>query len=178
MVTGDFNGDGRTDLALIAGSAGDQGQVEVDLGAGDGTFVPQAAILLQDAPSALVAGDFNGDGRAGLAFVTAGGLGAQAEAEFALGLGDGTFVPRVTASLAASANGFVTGDFNVATALRRPGPFLRRRRFQRSSWDARRSARFAPRAGCCRRGDFGRSSPFSSRRAATTTATAAPTSRL
>ena len=61
LVAGDFNGDGRADLA-VAGvdSTSDQGEVEVLLGHGDGTFQSTPPINLGTlAPWYLVAGDFN-----------------------------------------------------------------------------------------------------------------------
>ena len=59
----DFNGDGRTDLAVA-----DQhrtARVSVLLGNGDGTFQPQrTANQSGQSPHAIATGDFNGDGRA------------------------------------------------------------------------------------------------------------------
>ena len=75
VVAGDFNGDGRADLAVAnegsIDSSGNSipgtGGVSVLLGAGDGTFQDQVAYAAGSDPQALVTGDFNGDGRADLA---------------------------------------------------------------------------------------------------------------
>ena len=64
LVAGDFNGDGRTDLAVANYGTND---VSVLLGNGDGTFQDQVRYAAGTAPDALVAGDFNGDGRTDLA---------------------------------------------------------------------------------------------------------------
>ena len=76
IVSADFNGDGKGDVAAITSD----GFVLVYLGAGDGTFTRSAAFTVdQDAkgvPNAtlggIVAGDFNGDGATDLIITTAG----------------------------------------------------------------------------------------------------------
>ena len=62
-MAGDFNGDGRLDLAVA--NYGDN-TVSVLLGKGDGTFQPQVTYAVGSNPGAIVAGDFNGDGRTDL----------------------------------------------------------------------------------------------------------------
>ena len=64
LVAGDFNGDGRTDLAVANYGAND---VSVLLGNGDGTFQPQVTYAVGTEPDAPRGGDFNGDGRTDLA---------------------------------------------------------------------------------------------------------------
>lgn len=81
IVTADFNGDGRLDLAT---SAFDQGvpKLSVLLGNGDGTFQPARTSSAAASYSwALAVADFNADGKPDLA--TDGGVH--------LGSGDGTF---------------------------------------------------------------------------------------
>lgn len=73
LAIGDFNGDGKEDLAL-AGSGGypfDVSNIGLLLGKGDGSFTPDETIFGGDVfPGLLTAGDYNGDGKPDLAFVS------------------------------------------------------------------------------------------------------------
>ena len=89
LVAGDFNGDGRTDLAVANDGSND---VSVLLGNGDGTFQAQVTYAVGSGPVALVAGDFNGDGRTDLAVANYG----SNDVSVLLGNGDGTFQTQVT----------------------------------------------------------------------------------
>jgi hypothetical protein len=64
MTTGDFNGDGKIDLAIT-----DQGDnsVSILLGNGDGTFQSPLEFTTGSFATGVAAGDFNGDGRLDLA---------------------------------------------------------------------------------------------------------------
>jgi hypothetical protein len=86
IVAGDFNGDGRTDLA-VANSGSNT--VSVLLGNGDGTFQNQVVYAVGSHPVALVAGDFNGDGLTDLAVANQ----LDNTVSVLLGNGDGTFQP-------------------------------------------------------------------------------------
>src|SRR5262249_5056131 len=126
---GDFNGDGRPDLA-VADQLGDT--VSVLLGKGDGSFAfPPAVYPAGQSPSALAAGDFNGDGLPDLAVANryAGTVsvllnGAGTRAAFASSAGPTvfgqpvTFTATVTPTLAGAGtpSGRVT-FFDGATAL-------------------------------------------------------------
>jgi hypothetical protein len=91
-VAGDFDGDGRTDIALVGGAA--WASVPVAFSNGDGTFRVANSLLAdfptwaQVAGATPVAGDFNGDGRADIALV---GGSAWASVPVAFSNGDGSF---------------------------------------------------------------------------------------
>ena len=93
IVTGDFNGDGITDLAVADEGeelygGGEPGGVSVLLGNGDGTFRTQSTTypvvgLASNAP--ITAADFNGDGYSDLA------VDAYFGVSVLLSNGDGSF---------------------------------------------------------------------------------------
>ena len=64
MTTGDFDGDGITDLATANYFNDD---VSVLLGNGDGTFAVPLSFAAGDGPISVTTGDFNGDGITDLA---------------------------------------------------------------------------------------------------------------
>jgi len=109
IVAGDFTGDGRPDLAVVNSNnyGNGSGSVSVLLGNGDGTFQPQITYGVGQAPVAIVAGDFAGDGQLDLAVVNAG----DNTVSVLVGNGDGTFQPQVTYAVGAYPNSIVAGDF-------------------------------------------------------------------
>ena len=70
VVVGDFNGDGKADLAVAAHS--DSHGVSVLLGNGNGTFQAAVNYVVGTNPWSVAVGDFNADGKADLAVANSG----------------------------------------------------------------------------------------------------------
>jgi len=108
IVTADFNGDGKLDLAVTSR----QKVVSILLGNGDGTFqspVNYTTGVLNNINSPIeitAVGDLNADGHKDLIVVGVGGAGAVL-----LGNGDGTFQPALSFMVPA---GFSSDTFSVA----------------------------------------------------------------
>jgi hypothetical protein len=104
---GDFNGDGKADLA-VANYV--DNTVTVLLGNGDGTFTAAGSpIVVGNGPESVVVGDFNGDGKADLAVANNG----DNTVTVLLGNGDGTFTAAGSPIVVGNgATSVAVGDFN------------------------------------------------------------------
>lgn len=96
VAVGDFNGDGKRDLAVLNSgnaSVGDDGGVSILLGKGDGTFQPAKNNAIGKNCTGIVAGDFDGDGKDDVALVRPGDPNANDGGDVTIffGAGDGTF---------------------------------------------------------------------------------------
>ena len=89
LAVGDFNGDGKLDVAVLAGSVQKIGLL---LGNGDGTFTYQLTSNTFSAPiSSLATADFNGDGKADIVVGGFTSAGLVASVQVLLANSDGTF---------------------------------------------------------------------------------------
>ena len=111
LAVGDFNGDGKPDVAVLNQFSGPvctgPSLVGIFLGKGDGTFQPLAPFPGGDAVSyAITVADVNRDGKPDLAVGAGGSLGIL------LGNGDGTFQPSTDYSLFGTPSSIVVTDLN------------------------------------------------------------------
>jgi hypothetical protein len=104
LATGDFNGDGKLDLASANGA---NNSASVVLGNGDGTFGPATVWGADQNPVALAAGDLNGDGKQDLAVVNLNSNNLS----LLLGHGDGTFAAAQFSTGVSKPGPVAVGDF-------------------------------------------------------------------
>jgi hypothetical protein len=110
IAVADFNGDGNPDVVVGNFGSSETPSVSVLLGDGKGGFgnpITIASLGTFDFVSQVTAGDFNGDGKADVAYVAeSDGLSLQ------LGNGDGTFQPAKTVSRPFEVFSYAAGDLN------------------------------------------------------------------
>ena len=104
MAVGDFNGDGKSDLAVANGGSA----VSVLLGNGDGTFQPAVTFTAGISPWSVAVGDFDSDGKQDLAVANL----SSNNVSILLGNGDGTFRPALNSPAANYPKSVAVGDFN------------------------------------------------------------------
>ncbi|HEV7892871.1 MAG TPA: FG-GAP-like repeat-containing protein [Pyrinomonadaceae bacterium] len=104
-AVGDFNGDGKQDIATANTGANN---VSINLGDGLGGFGAPTNFVVGSQPRALAVGDFDADGAQDLAVANSG---ANNVAIF-LGNGDGTFNAGTTLPVGATPSSIAVGDFN------------------------------------------------------------------
>jgi hypothetical protein len=106
---GDFNGDGKLDLAGVASYG-----FWVALGNGDGTFQPAQNFACGGpcGPGMVVVGDFNGDGVLDLAVAVEDDLNDYGRVWVLLGNGDGTFQSPLAVATGDDGTSLAMGDFN------------------------------------------------------------------
>jgi hypothetical protein len=105
IAHGDFNGDGKQDLATADQYAS---EVSVLLGNGDGTFQAHQEYATGNEPLALAVADVNGDGNLDIITVN---YNANTISVL-LGNGDGTFKTHVDYATGKGPMGLAIGDFN------------------------------------------------------------------
>jgi hypothetical protein len=110
VVAGDFNHDGRVDIAVSNFS---DNTVSVLLGTGGGSFLPKVDYATGVSPTTLITSDFRGIGRTDLAVINQyDGRGTPGSVSILLGNGNGTFKSHVDYPVGNYPIGIVAGDFN------------------------------------------------------------------
>lgn len=105
LVSGDFNGDGKIDLAATNFGSN---TLSILLGDGDGFFANPTSLPTGSSPAFVVAADFNGDGKLDLAVSN---FGANSVSVF-LGQGNGSFAAKTDFTTEEGPIGLVAADFN------------------------------------------------------------------
>jgi hypothetical protein len=106
IIAGDFNNDGKMDLATVAGFVS---QISVLLGNGDGTFQTHVEYPTGSHPTAIAEADLNHDGKLDLVIADLN----DNKVAVLLGNGDGTFQAHVDYATGNGPSGVAIGDFNL-----------------------------------------------------------------
>jgi hypothetical protein len=115
VAVGDFNGDGKMDVAATVYAAGDgqAGNVAVLLGNGHGGLGAATLYPIGAMPSAIIARDSDGDGKPDVAAISKDGNSLAT----LKGNGDGTFQAGVSYTVGAQPSAFAEGAFGNSRAL-------------------------------------------------------------
>jgi len=105
VAVGDFNGDGKPDVAVVNGNAN---TVSVLLGNGDGTFQAKTDFATGSTPRGIVVGHFTSSGNLDLAVTNF----ASNTVSVLLGNGDGTFQAKIDTAVGSGPIGIAVSDFN------------------------------------------------------------------
>jgi hypothetical protein len=114
LAVGDFNNDGKLDLAVLNAGNGVTSTVSIFLGTGTGTFTAKPSLDTGAFPIDIRAVDFDKNGNLDLVVANSGNGGVGTVQAFA-GNGDGTFTPTFTSndpSITASIASMAVGDFD------------------------------------------------------------------
>jgi len=111
MVSGDFDGDGKPDLAVTDAVTN---LVYILLGNGDGTFSAGPSYTVPANCISIATADFNGDGITDLVVqgYTTGNQSNHYTTQVFLGKGGGMFGSPLTVTSTAAIGGLVVGDYN------------------------------------------------------------------
>ena len=113
MVAGDFDGDGKVDIATARPA--NNGDILVVLGNGDGTFgnpISSPVNIPGLNVQYMIGGNFNNDGREDLALLSLDSSNTSSPLYVLLSKGDGTFQPTLVDNVPGIATNLTAGDFN------------------------------------------------------------------
>jgi len=105
-AVGDFNGDSKTDIAVVNSSSG---EISILLGKDNGSFQPSVNYRAGSYPVSVAVGDFNRDGKPDLAVANSG----SGTVSVLFGNGNGTFQTAVSYGVSSYSN---PGPYSVAAA--------------------------------------------------------------
>ena len=125
LVVGDFNGDGKVDLAITTdcgtSSCAQPGQVSVLLGNGDSSFQSAISYPVGYSPVAVALGDVNGDAELDLVIANSCGQDSTCKsngtATVLLGDGKGGFQSQGDIALGKSPSSLALGDLSGRNVL-------------------------------------------------------------
>jgi len=114
IASGDFNNDGRRDVAVSAFNGFGTSRVEVKLGDGNGDFTTAGSVSTPDYITALTVADFNADGNLDLLAAHRWGSSAENGVSLLTGDGAGHFIKARTLASAPKGepSAIAAGDFN------------------------------------------------------------------
>jgi hypothetical protein len=108
VAVGDFNNDGKLDVAV----SGSSGIVGIALGNGDGSFTAPATFATGPFSYGVAVGDFNGDGNLDVAVANSAFTGGTTSVSVLLGNGRGTLAPAVNYAAGCAMSSVAVGDFS------------------------------------------------------------------
>jgi FG-GAP-like repeat len=113
LAVGDFNGDGKLDVAATTEGLDSPALLDVLIGKGDGSFQAAQSIRVGANALSLAVADFNGDGKLDLAMTDESiNTAVGPEVSILLGVGDGTFTVARSLIVGSLASSLVPVDIN------------------------------------------------------------------
>jgi hypothetical protein len=112
MTVGDFNGDGRNDIATASPEGGGS-RVQTFLQGEDGSYTADQSFTVAAFPSQITAADINDDGDLDLSL---GGL-TSSDLSLVLGAGDGTFGAESLVTIGGPISEFIVADLDGMNGL-------------------------------------------------------------